>query len=145
MIPKGQGTSLWGAENVLKVVVVAVLAQLCDYILKHSIVHFTRMTCTVYELYLNRAVTLTHTYIALMRTMTQALHKPDASSTQYEEPHDETCGLTWVVESRLAGSIWKHYLISAPVLSSPARHAGFTHLYNLCGLTCSPCSKVGNP
>ena len=52
----------FGDENILKLVVVWLVAQLCEYVKNHWIVQFRWLTCMVCELYLNKTGTkTTHT------------------------------------------------------------------------------------
>ena len=55
MTANGYEVSFEGDKNILKLIV-AMIAQLCEYTKKHQSVHFKCVNCMVWELCLNKAV-----------------------------------------------------------------------------------------
>ena len=67
--PNGHSVSFWDDENILKLVVM--IAQLCEYIKNHWIVHFRRVNFMVCEVYLSKAVIeIVHFYSPIWAAIT---------------------------------------------------------------------------
>ena len=55
VMDKRYGVSSWSDENILKMIV-AVVAQLCEYTKNHSIVYFKRVNCKACQLCPNKTI-----------------------------------------------------------------------------------------